>query len=259
MPTFTPQTILYVPDTHVKSDDDLKRFYALKTWLSDRRQKVDHIVQGGDLWDFEAFCLHDQANPDWYQREFWTEFSRGLDAFDILEKMTKIHGRRGCKFYMTEGNHENRYNKWMASDPRLKSSPFPKTVAELIKFYRPTTKVNYTPFLEPLIIHDTAFSHYFVSGLMGRAQGGERPASTILKAQHMSCVGAHSHVLDSAERTRADGRKIHCLIGGCFINPKHDFSFAGAAKKLWWSGCHLLHMTAPGEFDVETISLTRMS
>jgi hypothetical protein len=257
--TFKPQTILYIPDVHVKRDDALTRFYFLKRWLADRNIKLDHIVQGGDLWDMEAFCLHDQTTPEWYDRHFWDEFSRGFDALDILEDWATRFGNRGCKVSLTEGNHEHRYSKWMQSDNRLRTSPFPKTVADLIKFYRPKSKVNYVPFLQPLILNDTAFSHYFVSGLMGRPQGGERPASTILKAQHMSCVGCHSHVLDYAERTRADGRKIHALIGGWFGDPEAKFAFAGAAYKLWWNGVHLLHFTKPGEFDVESVSLARLS
>jgi hypothetical protein len=167
-------------------------------------------------------------------------------------------GKPGAKIYFLEGNHENRYNRWIAGDNRLRSSPFPQTVAELIQYYRPSSKINYIPFLKPLIIHDTAFSHYFVSGLMGRPQSGERPAGTILKAQHMSCVCGHSHTLDYAERTRADGSKIHGLVSGCFIDPNTAFEFAGAARKLWWVGCHLLHFYKSGEFDVESISLERM-
>lgn len=249
------QTVLYIPDMHVKRDDRLERLYDLKRWLADRRIKLHAIVQGGDLLDMEAFCLHDQATPEWYDRHFWDEFKRGFDALDILETL----GDKSTKRYLTEGNHENRYNKWMLSDNRLRTSPFPKTVRELIKFYRPKSKFNYIPFLQPLVLNNTAFSHYFVSGLLGRAQGGERPAGTILKAQHMSCVACHSHVLDYAERTRADGSKIHGLVGGCFVDPDADFAFAGAARKLWWNGVHLLHFTAPGEFDVESISLARLS
>jgi hypothetical protein len=254
--TFKPETILYVPDVHAQRDDGLARFYDLKRWLADRRIRLTRVIQGGDLWDMAPFCLHDNATPEWYDRHFWDEFTTGLLAFDMLEDIAKRHK---ATFHVTEGNHENRYNRWMESDNRLRTSPFPKTVADLIAFYRPKSSVNYVPFLQPLVINNIAFSHYFVSGLMGRPQSGERPAGTILKAQHMSCVGCHSHTLDYAERTRADGSKIHALIGGCFVDPAGDFGFAGAARKLWWSGVHLLHVTAPGEFDVESISLSRLS
>ncbi len=257
--TFKPRTILYIPDVHAKSSDDLKRFHQASVWLAERRLKFDTIIQGGDLWDMESLCSYDMASPEYYERHFWDEFQQGLHALDIMESWARRFGKPGCTFYLTEGNHENRYNKWMASDNRLRTSPFPQTVEALVNFYRPKSRLNYFPFLQPLVMHDIAFSHYFVSGLMGRPQSGERPAGTILKAQHMSCVGCHSHTLDYAERTRADGRKIHGLIGGCFVDPNDPFKFAGAARKLWWNGFHILHVMAPGEFDVESVSLARIT
>lgn len=256
--TFKPQTILYVPDVHAKAGDSLERFNALTAWLVDRRIKLDAVVQGGDLWDMEALCSYDEGSPEYYERHFYDEFQVGLKAFDILESCLKRFGNKGCTLCITEGNHENRYNKWMASDNRLRTSPFPKTVKELLKFYRPTSKVNYVEFLQPLVVEGVAFSHYFVSGLMGRPVGGERPAANLIRSQMMSAVACHSHTYDFAERTRADGSKIKTLVGGCFVNPDDPFKFAGAARKLWWNGVHLLHFTAPGDFDVESVSLQRM-
>lgn len=256
---FKPQTILYIPDVHAKSGDDLRRFDALSVWLAQRRLKFDMIVQGGDLWDMESLCSHDNTSPEYYERHFWDEFSMGLEVFDRIESYAKRFGNRGCSLYFTEGNHEHRYNKWMASDNRLRTSPFPQTVEALVNFYRPTTKFNYFPFLQPLVVHDIVFSHYFVSGLMGRAISGERPAANLLRSQFMSCVAGHSHTFDFAERTQADGRKIYALVAGCFVNPNDPFKFAGAARKLWWNGVSILHVTRPGEFDVEAISLDRMS
>lgn len=252
------QTVLYIPDIHAKRGDDLNRLDAAAVWLAERRLKFDAIIQGGDLWDFEALCSHDNATPEYYERNFWEEFEVGLKAFDKIENWRRRFGKRNCSFYFTEGNHENRYNKWMAGDNRLRTSPFPKTVKELVEFYRPTTTVNYFPFLQPLVYNDIAFSHYFVSGLMGRPQGGERPAANILRSQHMSCVACHSHTFDFAERTRADGRKVYALVGGCFVNSDDPFKFAGAARKLWWNGLTILHVTNPGEFDVEAVSMDRL-
>ena len=255
---FIPKTGLLIPDTHIQTGDDLGRFYALKAWIASRNIELDFIVQIGDLLDFEALCTHDQDAPEWYERNLMSEIEVGMKALDIIERIGRTYGKKDCPIHIIEGNHENRYNKWMAGDNRLRTSPFPQTVAKLINFYRPSNKFNYVPFLQPLIVDDIAFSHYVVSGLMARAVSGERPAGTILKSQFMSTVVGHSHTLDLAERTRTDGRKIHSLVSGCFVDPRAPFKFAGPAKKLWWNGCHLLWINAPGEFDVESISLQRM-
>ena len=43
------------------------------------------------------------------------------------------------------------------------------------------------------------------------------------------------------------------------MDPDGDFGYAKSTKKLWWNGVHLLHFTKPGEFDVESISLDRLT
>jgi hypothetical protein len=81
----------------------------------------------------------------------------------------------------------------------------------------------------------------------------------MLRTHHCSVIQGHKHTADWAEHTRPDGTKLYALVAGCFVNPKEAFSFAGAGRKLWWTGAHLLHFYRPGEFDLESISLDRMS
>jgi len=162
---FIPKTGLLIPDTHIQTGDDLGRFYALKAWIASRNIELDFIVQIGDLLDFEALCTHDQDAPEWYERNLMSEIEAGMKALDIIERIGRTYGKKDCPIHIIEGNHENRYNKWMAGDNRLRTSPFPQTVAKLINFYRPSNKFNYVPFLQPLIVDDIAFSHYVVSGL----------------------------------------------------------------------------------------------
>jgi hypothetical protein len=169
------------------------------------------------------------------------------------------HAYGKAEIHFIEGNHEDRYNKWMKSDNRLLTSGFPQTVQQLLKNYRPQANVKFHPFLKPVTLMGAVFQHYFVSGVMGRPQGGEHHANNLLKSQHASCICGHSHLLSTATRTKADGSKLHALVAGCFVDPKGDFSYAKAAKKLWWNGVHLLHFYAPGEFDVESISLERLN
>jgi hypothetical protein len=243
-------TVLLLPDIHAKRGDKLERFDALRAWLQRRRVRLDNIILIGDVFDMESLCLHDNQQPEWYSRSLKADLDVGYKA------LTKVQQLANCPLVFVEGNHEVRYNKWMKSDNRLLTSDFPQTVRDLVKAHN--KKIHYVDFLEPYIYHGVAFSHYFVTGLMGRAQGGERPAGNILKAQHMSCVAGHSHLLDFSERTKADGSKLYGLVSGCFVDPEADFAYAGAARKLWWTGCHLLHFTASGEFDVESINIARL-
>lgn len=253
---FKPETVLLVPDTHAMPGDNLDRFAKLMAYLDSRNIQLSKLVHIGDLWDFASLCSHDKDLPEWNDRSLEDDIQAGLSAFDWLVSIAHAFGK--ADIHIIEGNHEDRYNKWMKSDNRLRTSGFPKTVQQLLKTNRPSVPHRYHPFLKPVTLNGAVFQHYFVSGVMGRPQGGEHHANNLIKSQHASCVCGHSHLLSTATRTRADGTKLHALVGGCFVDPNGDFSYAKAAKKLWWNGVHLLHFYAPGEFDVESINLERL-
>ena len=54
------------------------------------------------------------------------------------------------------------------------------------------------PFLDRIDIDGIVYSHYFISGVLGKAIGGENPAASILNKQHMSCTSGHTHTYDVA-------------------------------------------------------------
>ncbi len=255
-PKFKPNTVLLIPDVHAKGGDKLERLHALSSYFDRRPARLSHIIQIGDLWSFDSLCLHDKERPEWHQRNLTEDWQAGVEALRIIKRIASKNGN--AKVVVTAGNHEQRFDNFMSSDNRLLTSNFPKTVLAALRKEPESDAVKYVKFQTPFILNETAFSHFFVSGLMNRAVGGERPAGTILRTQFQSAVCGHSHVLDFAERTRADGRKIQALVSGCFIDPAADFSYAGAARKLWWNGVQLLHYTAPGVFDIEMISIDRL-
>jgi hypothetical protein len=256
---FKPKTVLLIPDVHAKADDDLGRLDSLWAWLNKRASPIDKVVQIGDLWDFESLCLHDSQSPEWYRRSLEGDIDAGFKALDKIVDIARDFNVSEQNLHLTLGNHEDRYDKWMKSDNRLLTSDFPKTLRQLIGQRRPYLPLRVHAFLKPALIYGTAFSHYFVSGVMNRPHSGERPSLSMLRTHHMSVVAGHKHTADWAEHTRPDSSKIYALVAGCFVDPEGDFHYAGAGRKLWWNGCHLLHFTAPGEFDIESISLTRMT
>jgi len=253
---FQPRTVLLIPDTHATPEDSLERFGTMMAFLDKRDVMLDRIVHIGDLWDFASLCTHDMGDPTWNHRSLQADIQAGFDALDWIISIAHANGKAPIE--IIEGNHEDRYNKWMKSDNRLRTSDFPKTVGELVAKNRPNMGIKYHSFLKPVNIYGATFCHYFVSGVMGRPQGGEHHANNLLRSQHTSCVCGHSHLLSTSTRTKADESKIHALVAGCFVDPKGDFAYAKAAKKLWWNGFHLLHFYAPGEFDVESVSLERL-
>lgn len=254
---FKPETVLLIPDIHAMPGDKLVRIDALRKFLDGRLlDKLDKIVMIGDVWDFGSLCNHDKDTPDWNDRSVQEDLNAGFLAVKKVMDIANEFEVATKAIHFIEGNHEQRYNRWMASDNRLRTSPHPQTMRDVVK---DAYGFNYHSFLQPAIINKTAFQHYHVSGVMNRPHSGERPALSMLRQHHMSVVQGHKHTLDLAEHTRPDSTKIYGLVCGCFVSPTGGFTYAGAARKLWWNGCHLLHYYAPGEFDVESISLARMS
>jgi hypothetical protein len=149
------------------------------------------------------------------------------------------------------GNHEARVTRAIASDPShldgvidlsqlVEDQPIPWTVHD---------------FNVPVFLGGVAFAHYFTSGVMGRAVGGENPAATILRKQMTSCVQGHTHTLDFAERTAAGGKKLSALVCGYF-GPYEDWA-GPQVNNLWTRGLAVLHIE-DGEFDLDWWSWRRL-
>ena len=255
---FKPKTILLIPDIHAKPNDDLARLEKMRRWLKLNKQPIHKVIQIGDLWDFDSLCTHDMHTPEWHTRTLRGDIDAGFRALDIILAAAKDHQLLPSDVLITGGNHEDRYDKYLKSDNRLLTSDFPPTVRALLATNPKTQGVKYQGFLKPYTTYGITFSHYFVSGVMGRPVGGERPAANLLRSQFISSVCGHSHLYDFAERTRGDASKIYALVAGCFVNPEAPFAYAGAARKLWWNGFHLLHCYKPGEFDVQSVSIERL-
>jgi hypothetical protein len=175
MPTkFKPRTVLVIPDSHAQPGDSLERFGKMMAFLDQRNAPLDRIVHIGDLWDFSSLCTHDMDDPTWTQRSLQLDIKAGFDALDWIISIAHAHGQ--IPIDIIEGNHEDRYNKWMASDNRLLTSDFPKTVKQLVAERRKTLPIRYHNFLKPVTIYGAVFQHYFVSGVMGRPRS-RRPAT----------------------------------------------------------------------------------
>jgi hypothetical protein len=151
--------------------------------------------------------------------------------------------KNGKKLYrprlvLTLGNHEDRINRAVNSDPKLDG-------------FMDVSDLGYEgfgwevhPFLAVVVIGGIAFSHYFVTGTAGR------PASTAaaqLNKKHMSCVAGHQQGRQSASAYRADGKRITAIIAGsCY---EHDEDYLGPQGNNHWRGLIMLHDVLDGEFN----------
>lgn len=248
---------LFIPDCHVKHGQNLDRFKWLSNLILDRRPEV--IVCAGDFADMESLCSYDKGLRKFEGRRYKKDIDAAIDAqtvlFAPLAKLQKQQRDNKKKVYspltvMMIGNHEHRIERATQLDPILEDT----ISIDDLKYHEYWDEV--WPFLESDSINGVHYAHYFVSGVMGRPINGEHPAAYLLAKQHVSCTVGHSHLVDYAQRTAANGKKLHGLVGGCFTEEYEDY--AGVANDLWWRGVVYKHNVKDGEYDPEFISIERL-
>jgi len=75
-----------------------------------------------------------------------------------------------------------------------------------------------SPFLKVEQVGGICFSHYFVSGVMGRPITS---AQALLTKKHVSCIAGHQQGKQIATATRGDGKRITGIITGSCLTPNH--------------------------------------
>jgi hypothetical protein len=146
--------------------------------------------------------------------------------------------------HITLGNHENRINRAVESDAKLEGV----LSVDHLRYKDYGYKVH--PFLDVVILDDIAYSHYFVTGVAGRAAS---TAAAQLRKTNMSSIAGHQQGRQTAYATKADGTRITSIIAGsCY---EHNEDYLGPQGNKHWRGIIMLNEVNKGEFDEMFVSL----
>ena len=220
----------------------------------------DVIIDIGDWYDMESLCSYDKGTRSFEGRRYKADIHAGHEAerlsFGRIVEYNNTATRHKKKKYnpiiiRTRGNHEQRIHRAIEKQPELEGViGLDDTRCTL------DLDIRVSPFLTPVIVNDIAYSHYYVSGIMGRPVAS---ASAMLQKHHMSTICGHSHTKDWSGGVRADGIRMQALVCGSFHDPEHHSSFAGVqAEGLWWDGLHVLRDVHRGDYDREEYSVNRL-
>lgn len=252
-------SILVIPDAHASPKHNNDRFEWLGQLIVER--KPDVIVNIGDFADMESLSSYDKGKKSFEGRRYKKDVKAAIDAQEKLfqamneyndNKRATRHKQYKPRLVLTLGNHENRINRVVENSAELEGT----ISVDDLKYEEFGWEVY--PFLEQVTIDGISFSHYFTSGVMGRAIGGEHPAYSLVTKMHQSCVQGHTHVRDFCERTTADGKRITCLLVGCYLDEDQWEDYAGQANKMWWKGVVILHTLGDGAFEPEWINIKQL-
>lgn len=243
--------IFVIPDCQVKPNVPLDHLEWAGRWCVEK--KPNHIVCLGDFADMESLSSYDVGKKSFEGRRYTEDIKIAKEAMELFLTPIRNEQRRLTRnkekqwkpeMTLLLGNHCNRINKAVNNDPKLDGLISVKDL-EYEKFGWVVI-----PFLEVKVIEGIAFSHYFVSGIMGRPVTS---AQMLLTKHHMSCVAGHQQGHSIAYGRAADGRPMTGIIAGSYY--QHNEDYLTAQNNIHWRGCYQLNDCHNGSFDELPLSI----
>lgn len=245
------KSILVIPDAQVKPGVPTDHLRWLGNYIA--AKQPDIIVNIGDFADMPSLSSYDQGKKSFEGRRYKDDVQSVKDAMRVLlNPLWKLQERQVAnkkklytpELHLTLGNHCNRINRAVDSDPKLDGTISVKDLG----YEEFGWKVH--DFLEVVSIQGIAFSHYFVTGLAGRPSS---TANAQLNKTHSSCISGHQQGLQIATGKRADGQLLTSIIAGSFY--LHDEDYLGAQGNNHWRGALMLHGCENGQFDLNLLPM----
>lgn len=250
----TPNVHVVIPDTQAKPGVPTDHLRWIGQYIVDHfRDTPIKIIHLGDHADMPSLSSYDKGKKAMEGRRYMEDIAFANHAWSVLEspikklndtrKRTK-HRPWKPERYILLGNHEDRINRAVNSDPQLE---------EVIS----TNDLDYArsgwsviPFLDILWLDGVAYSHYFYNPMNGRPYGGA--VETRLKAIGHSFTMGHQQTLAHSVRFVA-GRAQHGLVAGaCYL---HDEDYKGPQGNAHWRGIIVCHDVRDGSYDPMFVSL----
>ena len=232
--------ILVIPDVHCDPHYSNERLDWAGRYAAEVLNDGDIVVQLGDFGEFRAFSSYDHGTSAHVEESYDRDFESVDDGWARLRKSSK--GKK-LRWFLTEGNHEARVYKALASDHRLAGSIDPDQ-----RFpWRRDPQVTWARYGIPVRVQGISFVHALLlnSGRAQRSKSG--PARAAMMEFHDSIVVGHSHIHDMHLGTQARSRRLFSMHGGHFSHPAHTKeAWCEATSPEWWAGVTVLHGVRKG-------------
>ena len=244
-------THLVIPDVQAKDGFSVDYLTKLGNYIC--HKQPDTLVCIGDFADMPSLSSYDVGKKSFEGRRYRKDIEAAHTAMKALLSPLWEYNAKAKKnkeklykprMVLTLGNHEERINRAVNNDPKLDGV----LSIDDLRYKEFGWEVH--PFLDVVIIDGVAYSHYFVSGLLGRPVTS---ASACIAKKHMSCVQGHQQGLQIHTAHRADGSPITAVIAGSFY--EHHEDYLGPQGNKHWRGFLVLHEVKDGAFDLMPVSL----
>jgi hypothetical protein len=248
-----PGTILVIGDAHAKPGESNRRFTWLGRLIMDVWAECDGgltVVCIGDLADMESLSSYDVGKRSFEGRRYRKDIDAAIDAQEKMFAEISDYARKDIRWVYTEGNHEHRISRATNDHPALEG------LISLDDLRLEEFGWEVYRFKEVAEAHGIGFSHYFASGVMGRAISGVNIGRSLVTKCLKSVVQGHSHLWNHYLLTNVTGERLNGLSCGCYF--EHDEEYASSANKMFWRGIAVLRDAHQGEYDLEQWSMARI-
>jgi len=213
------------------------------------------VVHIGDHWDFPSLSSY-ASGLESEGRRLADDLEGGKEALTLIMKATRdrnaVSHRKAYapaqKFCM--GNHENRLNRYIASNPVLEG------LIDIEEFIT-SEGWDVNAMCEPHFVHDICFNHYMENPQSGRPVGGGIE-NKLNKFPH-SFVHGHQQQYQYGRRQNLLGKPHFGVCAGSFY--QHDEDYRGANNTEIRGFVHLKAYTNRYGYldhDVEFVSMERL-
>lgn len=233
------KTHCVIPDVQAKPGVPLDHLRWAGKYIAEK--KPDVIVCIGDFSDMESLSSYDKGKRSAENKRYKYDLEATHKAMELLMTPIVMEKNYSPRLVMTLGNHENRIVRVGDDNPELHES---LTLTDL--GYEAWGWQVY-PFLKVVEIDGIEYSHFFTTGVMGRAANS---ASVMLRERQRSCTMGHSQYYDMAIHKKTQQR---ALMAGCFY--QHDEDYLGPQGNDYRRHIIFKHEVCDGRYDLLEVSL----
>jgi len=230
---------LVIPDVQAKDGVPLEHLTWIGKYIADKQPDV--IVCIGDFADLPSLSSYDVGKKSFEGRRYKTDLESCHKAMELLcEPFCDIEGYKP-RMVLTLGNHENRINRVVESDPKLDG------LLRVEDLGYEAWGWEVIPYLQPECIDGIEYVHYVTSGVMGRAASS---AQVALRERQGSVVQGHVQHIDIAIHKKTQNFAL--FSGICY---QHKEEYLGAQGNGQKPGVWMLNEVNNGQADLLQISL----
>jgi len=247
---------LVIPDTQVKDGVDISYLNWVGQYIV--HKKPDVIVMTGDFADMPSLSSYDKGTKGFEGRRYRKDIEAAHNGMAALmapildyNYTQRFHKKAQYKprMVLTLGNHENRINRAVNSEPILEGT----ISIDDLEYEKWGWEVY--PFLDVVEIDGVLYSHFFPRSANGRVMQNRNGAPTA-KLQVMreakSCTAGHMQGLDWHAMQTQDRILYGLIAGSCYL---HDEEYLTPQGEKYWKGVIMKHGVKDGQYDPMFISL----